>query len=232
MNHSFISSPQFFTMPITLSPSSIGLFLDCPRCFWLQVVKGIKRPEMHFPGLPRGMDRILKEHFDKHRELGSTPEELDAGKLGIRLFPDLKKLNEWRDRWKGLRFKDEQTGISLMGAIDDLLVTDSGHYAPLDFKTRGEPRKEDTHEWSQHQMDIYSLLLEKNGMQPAGFAILLFYHPKCVTKSCHVEFTAEPFKIKTSTEKGEEVFRKAVECVLGKEEPERGRECEFCGWGK
>jgi len=39
--------------------------LECPRCFWLQIVKNIKRPAGIFPSLPSGMDKILKVHFDK-----------------------------------------------------------------------------------------------------------------------------------------------------------------------
>ena len=124
--------------------------------------------------------------------------------------------------------KDEKTQTELMGAIDDLLVTDSGKYAPLDFKTRGHPVKENTHKYSQNQMDIYSFLLEKNGMPSAGFAILLFYHPKCVTSSCNVEFHAEPIKVATSTQKGEEIFSNAAECLVG-QEPEKNSGCEWCG---
>ncbi|MCX6774543.1 MAG: hypothetical protein NTY99_00435 [DPANN group archaeon] len=53
-------------MAIKLSPSSLNLFKDCPRCFWLDKIKGISRPEGIFPSLPSGIDKVLKEHFDKH----------------------------------------------------------------------------------------------------------------------------------------------------------------------
>jgi len=48
-----------------ISPSTINLMLECPRCFWLQIVKNIKRPAGIFPSLPSGMDKILKVHFDE-----------------------------------------------------------------------------------------------------------------------------------------------------------------------
>ena len=44
-----------------LSPSSLNLFVNCPRCFYLQVVKKIKRPDTPFPSLPSGMDDALKQ---------------------------------------------------------------------------------------------------------------------------------------------------------------------------
>ncbi len=52
-------------MAFKLSPSSLNLMQDCPRCFWLTQHKVWKRPAGIFPSLPSGMDRILKIHFDK-----------------------------------------------------------------------------------------------------------------------------------------------------------------------
>jgi len=173
------------------------------------------------------MDRILKEHFDRHRENSTMPQELDGNKFGVSLFPDKEKLKEWRDNRKGLRYADSKSGVILMGAIDNLLITHERKYAPLDYKTRGYPLKDDTHEHYQHQMDIYSFLLEKNGMPSAGFAILLFYHPLRITSSCNVEFHAEPVQVRTSTETGEKLFIEAVKCLLG-QEPEANRKCEWC----
>ena len=61
---------------LKLSPSSLNLFLECPRCFWLYKVKGVGRPDGIFPSLPNGMDKILKEHFDRFMEKGELPPEL------------------------------------------------------------------------------------------------------------------------------------------------------------
>jgi hypothetical protein len=58
------------------SPSSLSVLKDCPRCFWLQFNKGIKRPEGVFPSLPGGMGIILKKHFDTFRDRGEMPPEL------------------------------------------------------------------------------------------------------------------------------------------------------------
>ena len=50
--------------------------VDCPRCFWLAQHNIWKRPPGIFPSLPSGMDKILKEHFDKFMEKGELPPEL------------------------------------------------------------------------------------------------------------------------------------------------------------
>ena len=147
-----------------LSPSRLSLFTDCPRCFWLDV-KGIrKRPTGIFPSLPSGMDSILKKYFDTFRCKDCLPPELE-GKLEGKLFGDIGKLDVWRNCFKGLEYFDGKSGIGLRGALDDLFVTGDGFHVPLDFKTRGYPLKEDTHEHYQDQMNIYSFLLEENGMK-------------------------------------------------------------------
>ena len=213
-----------------LSPSTIALFLDCPRCFWRHMNLKVKRPSGPFPSLPSGMDRVLKEHFDKHRMSGKTPEELE-GKFKGNLYKDLDKLRTWRNNFRGLRYMDPGSDIELMGALDDLFVTDDGKYAPLDFKTRGFPRKSDTHSHYQHQMDIYSFLLERNGMKSAGFAILIFYHPIKINKEHHVEFNPDPLKVKVDPERGKRIFLDAAECLLLEEEPEPSQTCDWCAFG-
>ena len=53
-----------------LSPSTLNLMHECPRCFWLSTRKVWTRPAGIFPSLPSGMDGILKTHFDKFMEKG------------------------------------------------------------------------------------------------------------------------------------------------------------------
>jgi hypothetical protein len=216
--------------PLILSPSTLSLFAECPLCFWLHVNEKIRRPSTPFPSLPSGMDLILKKHFDRHRKEGSVPEELE-GKFKGYLFRDTGKLDTWRNNLRGLRFTDEETGVTLMGAIDDLFVTSEGRYAPLDFKTRGFPRKENTHEFYQRQMDLYSFLLEKNSLPPADFAILVFYHPLGVDEKHNVIFDPDPVKVPVDRKRGERIFLDAVKCLLG-ERPEPSRDCEFCNWNR
>jgi len=223
------TEPASRTRPITLSPSTISLFLDCPRCFWLAKNKDIKRPSGPFPSLPNGMDRVLKEHFNKHRKDNTSPEELD-GRFQGRLFKDIEKLKTWQNNFRGLRYTDPESGVTLMGAIDDLFVTADNKHAPLDFKTRGYPRKDNTHEYYQHQMDLYSFLLEKNSLQPAEFAILIFYHPTGVNPSHHVVFNPDPVRVPVNRQRAEQIFLDAVKCLLSPDPPEPSQGCEWCDW--
>ena len=213
-----------------LSQSKLSLFLECPRCFWLDV-KGIKkRPSSIFPSLPSGMDSILKKYFDEFRCKNCLPPELE-GKLKGHLFNDMEKLEVWRNNFKGLQYVDEESGIGLMGALDDLFVDDEEFNIPLDFKTRGFPLKEDTHQHYQHQVDIYCFLLDVNGNKTREFACLLFFYPLKVDSDGKVIFKSELVKIWTSKENGKKLFMDAIEVLLG-EEPECSEGCPYCNWDK
>ena len=213
-------------MTVTLSPSSLNLLKDCPRCFWIQFNRGIKRPNGAFPSLPSGMDRILKKHFDSFRDKGLLPPELKKLK-GVKLFDNVELLKVWRNNWKGIQWTDEEGNI-LRGAVDNILQKGK-KLIVLDFKTRGFPLKEDTHEHYQDQMDIYNFLLRKNGFETENYAYLLFYHPKEVEEDGDVAFHIDLVKVEISVENAERIFKEAVE-ILNGEMPECEEECEFCKW--
>ncbi len=218
-------------MTYKLSPSSINLMLECERCFWLQLVKKIKRPEGIFPSLPGGMDRILKKHFDKFMEKGELPPEIREYGLenGYKLFSDKAKLDIWRSNQKGIQYKDKTSGILLRGAVDNILEKGK-KLIVLDYKTRGYPLKEDTHEHYITQMDIYNLLLRKNGYDTEDYTYLLFYYPKEVTDTGKVIFDTKLIKIKTDPKRGEKVFKQAIKLLQSEKPPKASSECGFCRW--
>ena len=146
-------------MTIKLSPSSMNLIEDCPRCFYLQVVKKVSRPSGAFPSLPSGVDKMLKEHFDRFRDNNKLPPELKELK-DVKLFDDKELLRKWRNNLKGIEFRDEENDVLLHGAVDNLLSKE-GKLIVLDYKTRGFALKEDTAHHYQDQLDVYNFLLRK-----------------------------------------------------------------------
>jgi len=218
-------------MTYKLSPTSINLMLDCPRCFWLQLVKNIKRPAGIFPSLPSGMDKILKNHFDKFMERGELPPEIREYGLGngYKLFTDKAKLDIWRSNQKGIQYKDKTSGILLRGAVDNILEKGK-KLIVLDYKTRGYPLKEDTHEHYITQMDIYNFLLRKNGYDTEDYTYLLFYYPKEVTDTGEIVFVTKLIKIETDTNRGEKMFERAIKILQSEKPPEASKDCEYCKW--
>lgn len=210
-----------------LSPSSLDLLEQCQRCFWLQVVKKIRRPEGITPSLPNGVDKMLKQHFDRFRENGKLPPEL-KDKLDAELFKDIELLRKWRNNLKGIEYLDKESGIMLHGAVDEILEKD-GKLTVLDFKTRGFALKEDTPHYYQDKLNLYNLLLRKNNYKTEDYAYLLFYVPEKVMENGEFVFRTELVKMDINIEHAQELFNKAVK-ILNGEIPEAGDECKFCKW--
>lgn len=206
------------------SPSTLNILKECPRCFWLHFNKGIKRPDSIFPSLPGGMDKILKAHFDSYIGKDNLPPEIKELK-GVKLFDNLALLNVWRSNFKGLQYKNDE-GQLLKGAIDNLLVKGK-KFIVLDYKTRGYPLKEDTHEHYQDQLDTYNFLLRKNGYKTEDYAYLLFYHPNKVNEQGDVIFNTDLVKMKVDAKNAEEIFNRAI-FILKHDLPLAADDCQYC----
>jgi len=210
-----------------LSPSSLNLFKECPRCFWLAQHKVWKRPAGIFPSLPSGMDKILKIHFNNFMEKGQLPPELcgNGDCKNMKLFDDHELLAIWRSNFKGISHEDKKGNI-LRGAVDNILMKGK-KLIVLDYKTRGYPLKEDTAAHYQLQLDIYNFLLKKEGYDTEDYAFLLFYIPKEVMATGEVIFDTELVKMEVSGSKGEKVWKAALK-LLERECPKKHGDCSWC----
>src|SRR3989344_2538274 len=212
-------------MPHTLSPSSLKLLKECSRCFWLHFNKNIRRPTAIFPSLPSGMDRILKEHFDRFMNKGLLPPELKSLNGDVKLFDNKVLLTRWRDNFPGIQWIDDHHN-KINCAIDNILQKGT-KLIVLDYKTRGYPLKEDTASYNQDQLDIYNFLLRKNGYETEDYAYLLFYHPNCVHENGSVDFHTELVKMKTDVKNAENIINKAL-TTLKADIPQSDKKCGFC----
>jgi len=212
-------------MPYKFSPSSLSLLKECPRCFWLHFNKGIRRPEGIFPSLPSGMDKILKIHFDSFRAKDKLPPEISELDSGVKLFDNVELLEVWRNNRKGIQWTDEKGNV-FHGAIDDILQKDD-KLTVLDFKTRGFPLKEDTADLYNDQMNIYNLLLRKNGHKTENYGYLLFYHPEKVNGRGDVVFNTDLVKLEINVKNAESIFEEAIRVLEG-DEPEASQDCGTC----
>lgn len=215
------------TKRIELSPTTLSLFSECPRCFWLAINDNTKRPSGPFPSLPGGLDNLIKKYFDRYRAQGLLPPEID-GKVQGRLLPDQDLLDNWRNWRRGLRFEDPSLGAALRGALDECLV-DDGLYIAVDYKTRGYDLKDDSTSFYQNQLDCYTLLLQENGYKTGSLAYLVYYIPKSVSEKGTVNFDVQTVRMGTDPDRARSTLRKAVE-VLRKPIPASHGECDFCAW--
>ncbi len=171
------------------------------------------------------MDRILKQHFDAFRDKGELPPELHQLNGEVKLFGDKELLDAWRNNFKGIQWTDGKGNI-FKGAVDNI-IQKGKKLIVLDYKTRGYPVKDDTKGHYQDQLDIYSLLLRKNGYETEDYAYLLFFHPDKVNEKGDVIFHKDLIKMDISVENAERIFKSAVKVLEG-EMPDSGKECGFC----
>ena len=212
-------------MTYKLSPSSLSVMEECPRCFWLDKHGVWKRPAGIFPSLPSGMDTILKTHFDKFRDKGELPPELRNTECnaGCKLFDDQELMKIWRSNFKGIQWSDKK-GNLLRGAVDNILIKGK-KLIVLDYKTRGFALKEDTAEHYRNQLDIYNFLLRKNDYETEDYAFLLFYVPKEVLETGEVLFDTSLVKMKVNVKNAEKIFTKAIK-LLDDDCPKKT--CKWC----
>ncbi len=212
-------------MSYLLSPSSLNLYLECPRCFWFYVKKKISRPETIASTLPRGMDGLIKRHFDKYRKIGKLPPELEGKVKAKPLSQSI--LNKWRNWRTGLRY--EEGDICLSGALDECFIEDE-IYIPVDYKTRGYELKDNTVRYYQNQLNIYSFLLKSNGFNSGTFAYLVFYVLESLSDDGMVKFNIQLLKVDTDGEEAYRIFKEAIRLLRYDYPPERNQGCSFCNW--
>ena len=219
-----------------LSATGLKLFMDCPRCFWLQNTKKIKRPSGPFPSLPGGIDEICKNYFDKYRVhpryIGKLPPEVEAIGFKGSLFGMNRQDKETLDKWRNFRKSDLEyvhtSGDVLYAVLDDLLIDENGLYVPFDYKSRRGPPKEETNALYTPQINVYALCLNAKGYKTTDYGYLDYYYPVELSEGAMIEFKCEIVKIKTSSKYIIDILDRALECLKDEEEPKANVSCSFC----
>lgn len=163
---------------VKLSASSLGLLrgpAPCPRCFWRHM-NGDKRPESPFPSITTGLDAALKRHIDNHRISQGVPYKLIPVPGEQRLWGTVADIKELRG-WVSTTLETPHGPCELRGKLDDLLIGNDGKFSPLDQKSKGSRPKDAGAVYYRHQLDIYALLLERNGKPTSGTGYLWYWWP-------------------------------------------------------
>ena len=212
---------------ISLSASKLNLLRECRRCFYDANVFKIERPRGIFPSLPNGVDRVMKEYIDSYRETKRLPPELEH-LTGCQLWGNLdsiKKLRHWRSGLKATLTIGGQT-VSIIGALDDLIVEADGTHSPYDTKTKGDLPKDDGSQYYQGQQDIYGLLLDDNGFPISGKGYLHYWYP-VVAEGDRMTFKDAFYTVSVDHERAKNEIEEAVGLLSGGQ-PDWNDACEYC----
>lgn len=211
----------------SLSPSKLNVLRDCERCFFDANVLKIERPRGIFPSLPGGVDGVMKKCLDEFR--GGMPPHL-AGLITGKLWgtvPQITKLRNWRSGLKA-NFAIKGKQVSLIGALDDLIVEADDTYSPYDTKTKGAEPKDDGSVYYQGQLDFYALLLRENGMTPSGKAYLDYWFPHALDHDVmRMSWGSKLYTLTADPDRAVKGLEQAVTIMMG-EQPDSNPACEYC----
>lgn len=225
-----------------LSRSKIDLFLNCPRCFYLDRRIGIGRP----PGFPfnlnSAVDALLKKEFDAHRAKGIAHPLMKAY---AQEHPELKDavpfvhddLNIWRENFQGVQYHHKATNFTVTGAVDDIWVHQpTNELVVVDYKATSKEEKVSLDkEWQigyKRQMEIYQWLLRRNGFDVSSTGYFVYCNGKTDRKAfdARLEFDIDLIAYTGNDSWVEQTLHDARECLSGEGMPPSSDECDYCAY--
>ena len=222
--------------PFKLSRSKIDLFMQCPRCFYLDRRIGVGRP----PGFPfalnSAVDTLLKKEFDIHRAEGSKHPLME--KYGIDAIPARhEKLNEWRHNFTGVGTLHAPTNFYVFGAIDDLWISPKGEYIVVDYKATAKDEEinaldKDWHDGYKRQMEIYQWLLRQNGLTVSDTGYFVYCNGKTDRKAFDgkLEFDVTLIAYTGKSDWVDKALTDAKTCLNTNEIPKQNAACDYCDY--
>ena len=221
-------------VPYRLSRSKIDLFLNCPRCFYLDRKLGISQPPGYPFSLNSAVDKLLKKEFDILREKKEAHPLMK--KFGIEAIPmKHESLDRWRDALSGgITYHDREANVLITGGIDDLWINKKGEFIIVDYKaTSKEDEVNIDADWQigyKRQMEIYQWLFKQNGFKVSDTGYFVYCNGKTDGEKfdAKLEFDIKIIPYKGDTSWVEKAIKEAVECLKSDMLPPRGEDCDFC----
>lgn len=217
-----------------LSRSKIDLFMQCPRCFYLDNKLGTARP----PGFPfnlnSAVDALLKKEFDIHRVGRSAHPLMET--YGVDAVPFAHPdLDVWRENFKGVEYLHPETGFTVSGAVDDIWVNPKGELIVVDYKSTSKDQKiealdEPWHDGYKRQMEIYQWLLRERGFCVSDTGYFVYANASKDRKAFDgvLEFEVTLIAHKGNASWVEPALLDIKACLDSETIPPAARDCDYC----
>lgn len=220
--------------PFKLSRTGIDLYIDCPRCFYLEKKLGIKRP----PGFPfslnNAVDALMKKEFDIHRAKNQKHPLMQA--YGIDAIPFAHpELDAWRDaRRRGVQYHHQATNFIVTGGIDDVWINPQKELIVVDYKATAKTGEVSLDaDWQigyKRQMEVYQWLLRRNGFKVSRTGYFVYCNGKADRKAFDgmLEFDVTIIPYTGKDDWVEPTVKKIHDCLVSDKIPEADKDCEYC----
>lgn len=217
-----------------LSRSKIDLFMNCPKCFYLDNKLGIKRP----PGFPfnlnSAVDALFKKEFDKCRAEGKPHPIMTANSVDAVPFVH-EKMDDWRHNFTGVQYLHEPTGFLVTGAVDDVWVKPDGELIVADYKatSKNDEITALDQDWQigyKRQSEVYQWLLRQNGFKVSDTAYFVYANGDTSKESFDnkLEFETNLIPYTGNADWVEPTLSEIKKCLDSDEVPESGEDCDYC----
>lgn len=223
-----------------ISRFMIGMYKDCPRCFYLKKRFGLNTPFMELK-LNNAVDALLKKEFDHFRELKKPHPLMEEYKLDLIPY-DHEDLTTWRGDEKGnyygFGFEHEPTMFDVCGQIDEIWVDKNETLYIVDFKSTATEEGEEyklTMEYTYNesykkQLEVYQWIFRQNGFKVSDTGYIVFANGQTDNDKFDnkLEFKLSIEEVKGNSDWVEPTLFEIKECLDSEEFPHSGAGCEIC----
>lgn len=224
--------------PFRLSRSKLDLFLNCPRCFYLDRRLGVSHP----PGFPftlnSAVDTLLKKEFDIHRAKNTAHPLMRAYNIDAVPFKH-KKLEEWRDALRGgIKYLHKSTNLLITGGVDDVWINKNEELIIVDYKATSKNKEVNLDaEWQisyKRQMEVYQWLFRRNNFKVSSTGCFVYCNGDAdrETFGGKLEFDIQILPYIGNDDWVEGAITDAHLCLAGDSIPEPGEDCDYCKYRK
>src|SRR3989344_4580717 len=151
-----------------VSRSKIELFVQCPRCFWLDARLKIMRPSSPPFNINKAIDELLKKEFDTYRSAKKPHPIMEKHSVDAIPFHH-EDLDKWRENFIGVFTLHEPANLHVFGAIDDVWTNPDGELIVVDYKATAKSSEVSIDsDWQisyKRQIEVYQWLLRRNGFK-------------------------------------------------------------------
>lgn len=221
--------------PFRLSRSKIDLFLNCPRCFYLDRRLGVSQP----PGFPfnlnSAVDALLKKEFNIHRVKKTAHPLMKA--YGIDAVPFLHKdMDRWRENFKGVEYYHQPTNLLIFGAVDDIWQSSNGDLIVVDYKATSKDEAVNIDaDWQigyKRQMEVYQWLLGQNGFKVSRTGYFVYANGRRDKKAFDgkLEFDVTVLPYQGDTTWVEPAIYDIYKCLNSDKMPRAYEDCDYCAY--
>jgi CRISPR/Cas system-associated exonuclease Cas4 (RecB family) len=228
--------------PFKVSRSKIELFMQCPRCFWLDVRLKITRPTSPPFNINKAIDELFKKEFDTYRKKGKPHPLMVEYKIAAVPYQHAQ-LDTWRENFVGVVAIHKPTNLHVFGAVDDLWVNEDGQVHVVDYKATAKDKEVSIDsDWQisyKRQLEVYQWLLRANDLMVSDIGYFVYTNGRMDLDGFNdrVEFRTKVIPYKGSDAWVEPTLLKMKACMDDETMPPIGDDimggpCQYCTYAR